>query len=173
MDEVGLINVNDVGVAPNLHTATVFIGVLGGEAQKKRAMEALEQNRKRIQGLLGQAVVLKYTPQLRFVLDDSVERGNRVLRILDELEKSSALLMKSASQDHSIASWQSSANSQSICVAGHVRPDGDCIGSQLGLTLALRKAGQGGRLLERETSCRKNTPSWTRTTCCEKPARAA
>jgi phosphoesterase RecJ-like protein len=32
--------------------------------------------------------------------------------------------------------------SQSICVAGHVRPDGDCIGSQLGLTLALRKAGK-------------------------------
>ena len=89
VNEVGLINVNDVQVAPNLHNATVYIGVLGGEAQKKRAMEALEQNRKRIQGYLGKAVVLKYTPQLRFVLDDSVERGNRVLRILDELEKSS------------------------------------------------------------------------------------
>jgi phosphoesterase RecJ-like protein len=33
-------------------------------------------------------------------------------------------------------------SSQSICVAGHVRPDGDCIGSQLGLTLALQKAGK-------------------------------
>jgi phosphoesterase RecJ-like protein len=32
--------------------------------------------------------------------------------------------------------------SQSICVAGHVRPDGDCIGSQIGLTLALRKQGK-------------------------------
>jgi phosphoesterase RecJ-like protein len=28
--------------------------------------------------------------------------------------------------------------SQSFCVAGHIRPDGDCVGSQLGLTLALR-----------------------------------
>jgi ribosome-binding factor A len=84
--EVGLINVNDVNVAPNLHTATVYIGVLGGAAQKKTAMEALEAHRKRIQGLLGRAIVLKYTPQLRFVLDESVERGNRVLRILDELE---------------------------------------------------------------------------------------
>ena len=89
VDEVGLINVNDVDVAPNLHNATVYIGVLGGAAQKKRAMEALEQNRKRIQGYLGRAVVLKYTPQLRFVLDESVERGNRILRILDELDKSS------------------------------------------------------------------------------------
>ena len=88
VDEVGLINVNDVDVAPNLHNATVFIGVLGGDAQKKRAMEALEQSRKRIQGYLGKAVVLKYTPHLRFVLDESVEKGNRILRLLDELEKS-------------------------------------------------------------------------------------
>jgi len=33
-------------------------------------------------------------------------------------------------------------SSQSICVIGHVRPDGDCIGSQLGLTLALQTAGK-------------------------------
>jgi len=90
VDEVGLINVNNVEVAPNLHNATVFIGVLGGEAQKKKAMEALEQSRKRIQGYLGKAVVLKYTPHLRFVLDDSVEKGNRILRLLDELEEPSS-----------------------------------------------------------------------------------
>ena len=32
--------------------------------------------------------------------------------------------------------------SQDICVVGHVRPDGDCIGSQLGLALALKNAGK-------------------------------
>ena len=53
-------------------------------------MEALELRRKRIQGLLGKAVVLKYTPHLRFILDDSIERGNRVLQLLDELEKPSS-----------------------------------------------------------------------------------
>ena len=31
---------------------------------------------------------------------------------------------------------------KTFCVVGHVRPDGDCIGSQLGLTLALRKLGK-------------------------------
>jgi ribosome-binding factor A len=90
VDQVGVINVNDVNVAANLHTATVFIGVLGADSQKKRAMEALELSRKRIQGLLGKAVVLKYTPHLRFILDDSIERGNRVLQLLDELEKPSS-----------------------------------------------------------------------------------
>ena len=32
-------------------------------------------------------------------------------------------------------------DAQIICVVGHIRPDGDCIGSQLGLTLALKAAG--------------------------------
>jgi phosphoesterase RecJ-like protein len=32
--------------------------------------------------------------------------------------------------------------SQTICVTGHIRPDGDCVGSQLGLTLALRNEGK-------------------------------
>src|SRR5438093_3867870 len=32
--------------------------------------------------------------------------------------------------------------SQTICVAGHIRPDGDCVGSQLGLTLALKNEGK-------------------------------
>jgi len=90
VSQVGLINVNDVNVASNLKSAAVFIGVLGGASHKKKAMEALETNRKRIQGLVGRGIVLKYTPQLRFVLDDSVERGNKVLQILEDLEKSSA-----------------------------------------------------------------------------------
>jgi len=36
---------------------------------------------------MGNAVVLKYTPQLRFVMDDAIARGNRVLQIMDELER--------------------------------------------------------------------------------------
>jgi len=90
MSEAGLISVNEVKISNDLHNASVFIGILGHAGQKKRALELLEQNRKRIQGLVGQGVVLKYTPQLRFIHDESIEKGNRVLRILDELEKSPA-----------------------------------------------------------------------------------
>jgi ribosome-binding factor A len=87
VNDVGLISVNDVIVASDLHTATVFVGVFGNTDKQKRAIELLDQNRKRIQGLVASSVILKYTPQLRFVLDDSIERGNRVMQILDELEK--------------------------------------------------------------------------------------
>jgi ribosome-binding factor A len=84
----GMITVNDVEISKDLQLATVYIGVIGSEAQVKQAMELLGQERKRIQGMVGRAVVLKYTPQLRFVLDESISRGNRVLKILDEIERS-------------------------------------------------------------------------------------
>jgi len=85
--DAGLITVNDVNVSADLHSATVFVGILGNLDQQKRAFDELQRRRKRIQGLVGKGVILKYTPQLRFVLDASVEEGNRVLRIIDELEQ--------------------------------------------------------------------------------------
>ncbi|HLH57297.1 MAG TPA: 30S ribosome-binding factor RbfA [Verrucomicrobiae bacterium] len=88
VDEAGLVTVNDVDVAGDLHSAVVFISILGKADQQKRGLDLLTRHRKRIQGLVGRAVVLKYTPTLKFVVDDSVVRGNRVLQIIEELEKS-------------------------------------------------------------------------------------
>ncbi len=89
VSEAGLVTVNDVDVAGDLHSAIVFISILGTADQQKRGLSLLTQHRKRIQGLVGRAVVLKYTPTLKFVIDDSVVRGNRVLQIIEELEKTS------------------------------------------------------------------------------------
>ena len=87
VNEAGVITVNDVDVSGDLKTAVVFISVLGNAEQQKRGAAVLEQHRPRIQDMMARAVVLKYTPKLRFVLDDSVVRGNKVLQIIEELEK--------------------------------------------------------------------------------------
>src|SRR5215475_8219909 len=87
VSEAGLITVNDVDVSGDLHSAIVFISILGNADQQKRGLSLLSRHRKRIQGLVGRAVVLKYTPTLKFVMDDSVARGNRVLQIIEELER--------------------------------------------------------------------------------------
>ena len=87
VNSVGLITVNDVDVGGDLRSAVVFISVLGNAEQQKRALQELEQHRIRIQGMVGRAVVLKFTPTLKFVVDDSIIRGNRVLQIMDELDK--------------------------------------------------------------------------------------
>ncbi|HTB83456.1 MAG TPA: 30S ribosome-binding factor RbfA [Candidatus Sulfotelmatobacter sp.] len=90
VDDVGLININDVDVAGDLKSAVVFIGILGKADQQKRALHVLQEHRIRIQGLVAKSVVLKFTPTLKFVVDDSIVRGNKVLQILEELEKESS-----------------------------------------------------------------------------------
>jgi ribosome-binding factor A len=87
--EAGLITVNDVDVAGDLKSAMVYISILGNPEQQKRGYQMLNEHRARIQGLVARAVVLKYTPMLKFVFDDSIVRGNRVLQIIEELEKAS------------------------------------------------------------------------------------
>ncbi len=88
VSECGLISVNDVDVAGDLKSATVFISILGNPDQQKRGFQMLNSHRVRIQGLVARAIILKYTPKLKFVFDDSIVRGNRVLQIMEELEKS-------------------------------------------------------------------------------------
>jgi ribosome-binding factor A len=87
VDEAGLVTVNDVDVSGDLHNAVVFISILGRPEQQQRGLMLLSGHRKRIQAMVARAVVLKYTPKLRFVIDHSVVRGNRVLAIIEELEK--------------------------------------------------------------------------------------
>ncbi len=83
----GLLSVHEVMISGDLQLATVHVSVVGNADQQKRTLAALQAERKRIQGLVGQAVVLKYTPELKFVTDDSIARGDRVLRIMEQLEK--------------------------------------------------------------------------------------
>src|SRR5439155_8178106 len=58
VSEAGLITVNDVDVSGDLHSAVVFISILGNADQQKRGLNLLTRHRKRIQGLVGRAVVL-------------------------------------------------------------------------------------------------------------------
>ena len=89
VEQACLVTVNDVDVTGDLRVATVFIGILGSSEQQRTGLALLQKNRARIQGLVAKAVILKYTPQLRFLVDDSVSRGNRVLDIIAELERTS------------------------------------------------------------------------------------
>ena len=86
VERAGLITVNDVHVAGDLRLATVFIGILGNAEQQRTGVAMLQRNRKRLQGLVAKSVVLKYTPHLVFHLDDSIERGARVIEIMQEID---------------------------------------------------------------------------------------
>ncbi|HEV2694250.1 MAG TPA: 30S ribosome-binding factor RbfA [Verrucomicrobiae bacterium] len=87
VEDSGLISVNDVDMAGDLKSAIVFVSIFGNASQQKRGLQSLEDKRARLQAHIAKSVVLKFTPTLKFIVDDSLVRGNRVLQILDELEK--------------------------------------------------------------------------------------
>ena len=89
--ELGIISVSEVGVSNDLHSATVFVSSIGDESAQRKAFRAVRKAAGKIQAQLGQAVELRYTPRLKFTLDQARSRGDRVLHILDELEKESPL----------------------------------------------------------------------------------
>lgn len=80
-----LVTVNQVDVTPDLKSAHVYISVLGSKGRQE-VLPKLEANRAALQADLSRHVVLKYTPHLVFHLDDSIERGSRVLEIMQEIE---------------------------------------------------------------------------------------
>jgi len=80
-----LVTVSAVDVTPDLKQAHIFISALGTEPQRRKTIEVLEGHRAMLQQSLARRVAFKNTPHLHFRLDDSIERGTRVLNILDEL----------------------------------------------------------------------------------------
>ena len=84
--EAPLVSVRAVDITPDLKNAHVFISAIGTKWQKEQALQQLQEKRQHLQHELSRRVILKYTPHLHFQLDESIERGTRVLSLLDEIE---------------------------------------------------------------------------------------
>ncbi len=159
-----LVTVNQVDVTPDLKNAHVFISILGAKGRKE-VLPKLEANRATLQADLSKHVVLKYTPHLVFHLDDSIERGDRVLEILQEIEPPAAPggFMTAATAAPSLANSTFAEiaavlrEHESFVVLSHVRPDGDALGSQIAMGLALRQLGKKVKVWNEEGLLEKFT----------------
>ena len=80
-----LVSINHVDVTSDLKNAHVFVSVLGSESGEN-VLSKLTSHRATLQAELARHVTMKYTPHLIFHLDDSIERGARVIEILQEIE---------------------------------------------------------------------------------------
>tara|TARA_B100000475_G_scaffold197057_1_gene175498 strand:- start:628 stop:1014 length:387 start_codon:yes stop_codon:yes gene_type:complete len=85
--DLGIISVTEVGVSNDLHSAKVFVSSIGDDKSQQKAFRTVRKSAGKIQFELGQIVALRYTPKLKFVMDEAYNRGDRVLKILDEIEQ--------------------------------------------------------------------------------------
>lgn len=82
---VEMVTITDVMVTPDASRAKVYFSVLGGEDEVERAQEGLESAAGWLRRELGQQLRLRNVPELTFHYDHSIERGERISEILDEL----------------------------------------------------------------------------------------
>lgn len=81
-----LVTVHAVDVSPDLKNATVYISVIGNKEQTSAAMNKLDDNHSLLQREVSKRVVLKYMPHFHFRLDESIERGSRIMDLLGKIE---------------------------------------------------------------------------------------
>lgn len=82
-----LTTIADVELSNDLQVCKVYVSVFGDERGKKVAIEGLKAKTKYVRSQIGKRMKLRLTPEIRFIEDESMERGSRILAILDKLKE--------------------------------------------------------------------------------------
>lgn len=85
-----LLSVNEVKMNRDLSLATVYVSTLGDDKEKKDMMEGLNQAKGFLRSRVAEGINLRVAPDLRFVLDESLERGNRISALIDQVRAEDA-----------------------------------------------------------------------------------
>jgi len=80
----GFITVTGAKMAPDLKEITVYVSIHAEEPERERTLEGLRAAATWLQREVSRNLKLRHTPHLRFVYDPSVERGDRIERLLKE-----------------------------------------------------------------------------------------
>jgi ribosome-binding factor A len=84
---VGFVTVTGVRVTPDLRLARVFYTAMGDDRTRRATAAALRSARGHLRQVIGHEVRLKVLPDLRFEEDEAVERGDRIEKLLLELNQ--------------------------------------------------------------------------------------
>jgi ribosome-binding factor A len=84
--DLSAVTVTQVETARNLRNATVSVSIFGHENERSAIIRKLAGKAPDLQAIINRELKLKYTPRLRFQLDTSIEKGDRVLAVLSQLD---------------------------------------------------------------------------------------
>jgi ribosome-binding factor A len=80
---IGFVTVTAVETSPDLRHARVFVSVLGDETARTESLAGLQHAHGLLQAEIARVMHMKRTPELKFVYDDTVERGMRINELLE------------------------------------------------------------------------------------------
>jgi ribosome-binding factor A len=85
LTDCGFVTITAAEISPDLKDGRIFLSVIGSAGQKQHALAVLERQHGHIQYELAHRIVLKYTPRLKFILDETEDRASHIEHLLDEL----------------------------------------------------------------------------------------
>src|SRR3990172_5930233 len=83
---IGFVTITGVVMSPDLRQAKVYFSRIGTDVEREESLEGLRAAAGYMRRELGHRLALKFAPELRFFYDESLEKGSRIDRLLEEIE---------------------------------------------------------------------------------------
>ena len=87
ISDYGILTVTDVIMSPDLKVAKVYFSVYGDTERKKKSFAMLEAHKPSIRSMLGHSVRLRYTPEIIFYLDETIENAMKLESIFRKIHE--------------------------------------------------------------------------------------
>ncbi|MDD3237647.1 MAG: 30S ribosome-binding factor RbfA [Candidatus Gastranaerophilales bacterium] len=85
---MGVVSITDIELAHDNSYAKVYFSVFATDEEKKlKTIQALEEHTSKIRYEVGKRIRLRLTPELKFIPDDSIERGTKVTEIINKISR--------------------------------------------------------------------------------------
>ncbi|MFZ4984562.1 MAG: 30S ribosome-binding factor RbfA [Blastocatellia bacterium] len=81
----GLVTVTEVELTPDLREARILVSLFGSPEQKSATLTALNASVGAVRRMIGSRIRLRHTPDLLFVVDRTIEDGDRMVSLLEEV----------------------------------------------------------------------------------------
>ena len=87
MTDYGFLTVTEVLMSPDLKVAKVYVSIFGDGERKKKSLAKLEAQKPSIRSMLGHAVRLRFTPEIIFYLDETLDRAMKLENIFHKIHE--------------------------------------------------------------------------------------
>lgn len=81
------VTVTEVDTSPDLKFAKIYVSTMTGQQEKQKILGALKSAAGHLRSMLASKINLRYTPELHFLWDNSIEHGDKILRLIDEVNQ--------------------------------------------------------------------------------------
>ncbi|WP_218080035.1 30S ribosome-binding factor RbfA [Anthocerotibacter panamensis] len=82
----GMVSITEVEVTRDLRQAKIFVSIFGDSQAQEETMAGLNSAAGYVRGEIGRRIRLRYTPEIIFEQDHSLERGDRIMTLLNQLK---------------------------------------------------------------------------------------